>query len=590
MSLTKRSIVLVCALSALICAPVLAAPPRTPARPEAAPPRTRAHLDAVPGEVLVAIAGIGSDADAPLALGTGGRPTARDPGLAAVLAREGLESGAAIGVPPAASGWRFVRLRSARADFEPVQAAAELRATGAFRAVSPNYRLGLLATLPNDPYLGAQWYVESGIGTDIRLPLAWDVQKGSAAVVIAILDTGVDTGHPDLASKLWHNPGEIPGNGIDDDGNGYVDDALGWDFGDGDNDPDPTPILDPVYGIDEGFHGTFCAGIAAAATDNAEGIAGAGWNCRVMALKASNAAGDFTTAALTGGVAYAASMGAGVLSMSFGGPGDPGVPEYFQALVDMATSAGVVCVAAAGNDGTNVPVYPAACQNVIAVAATDEFGDRASFSNWGSYVDVAAPGASMWSSISRNYPIDEVSAIFYEFLWGWDDVHPYMYGDGTSFACPLAAGVCGLMRSLAPGLTPQQVALHLVATGDAIVFDFPIGPRVNAFNAVNPALLAVSPPQAPIRLRIEGNAPNPFRTATALRLALPAGGPARLVIYDCAGRAVRDLIDAPLPAGLHDVTWDGSANDGRPLPGGIYFARLESAGRTVEHKLVRLGR
>jgi subtilisin family serine protease len=369
-----------------------------------------------------------------------------------------------------------------------------------------------------------------------------------------------------------------------------VDDDRGWDFGDGDNDPDPTPIFEPIYGIDEGFHGTFCAGIAGAATDNAEGIAGAGWHCKVMALKASDAVGDFTTTALTAGVQYAATMGASVLSMSFGGPGDPGVPEFFQALVDLATSAGVVCVAAAGNDGNNLPVYPAACQNVIAVAATDELGGRASFSNWGSYVDVAAPGGSMWSTICRNYPIDEWSAIFYEFLWYWDTVNPYMYGDGTSFACPLVAGVCGLIRSMEPAATPQQVATHLIATGDAVAFDHPIGPRVNAFKAVNPALIAVSAREAAALLGIEGNAPNPFRDATTLRLALPAGGPARLVIYDCAGRVVRVLLDAPLAAGRHAVTWDGNGSNGRSLAGGIYFARLESAGRTVQRKLARLGR
>ena len=168
-----RAAVLVCALAALFCTPARASAPRASAHPEAAPPRTRAHLEVVPGEVLVAIAGVGIDADAPLAIGIGGRLSARDPGLAAALARSGLESGAAIGVPPAASGWRFLRLRSTRADFDPLRAADDLRATGAFRAVSPNYRFGLLATFPNDPYLGTQWYVDSGTGTDIRLPLAW---------------------------------------------------------------------------------------------------------------------------------------------------------------------------------------------------------------------------------------------------------------------------------------------------------------------------------------------------------------------------------------------------------------------------------
>ena len=142
---------------------------------------------------------------------------------------------------------------------------------------------------------------------------------------------------------------------------------------------------------------------------------------------------------------------------------------------------------------------------------------------------------------------------------------------------------------MAPAATPQQVATHLIATGDAIAFDEPIGPRVNAFNAVNPALVAVAVAEAVARLGIEWNAPNPFHGATTLGLALPAAGHTRLVIYDCAGRAVRTLVDATLPPGRRAVTWDGTGSDGRSLAGGIYFARLESAGASVQHKLVLLG-
>ena len=573
---------LVAALAIVLSVSASIAAPRTPAH---APPRTPASSSFVQGEILVAEQG-----EPPLALEAGGRLAPRDARVAAVLARHGLASGEAIGVPPAGSEWRFVRLRSAAPGFDPLAATSDLRATGAFRAVTPNYRMSLLSTLPNDPYLGDQWYVNSSPAADVRLPFAWDSQKGSSSVVIAILDTGVDTGHPDLASKIWHNPGEIPGNGVDDDGNGYIDDDRGWDFGDWDNDPDPEPIFDADTGIDVGFHGTFCAGIAGAATDNGEGIAGAGWKCSIMALKATDVNGAFNDAAIAAGVQYAAANGAKVLSMSFGGPGDPGVPEFFQALIDAANAAGVVCVAAAGNDGNNLLVYPAACSGVIAVAATDETGARASFSNWGSYVDVAAPGSSMWSSICRNYVVDDYSQVFYLYLWLWDGENPYMFGDGTSFACPLVGGVCGLIRNFQPGLTPAQVAAHLVATGDAVNFDHPIGPKVNAFNAVNPALVAVPADAAPARLGIQGSSPNPFRDHTTLQFSTAGDGPARLALYDCAGRRVRVLVEEPLPAGRHAVQWNGTAEDGRPLAGGIYFARLESAGRSVQTKLVRLGR
>jgi subtilisin family serine protease len=433
-----------------------------------------------------------------------------------------------------------------------------------------------------------QWYVYSGDPADIKLPQAWDLEHGSASTLIAILDTGVDTGHPDLASKIWTNPGEIAGNGIDDDHNGYIDDVKGWDFGDGDNDPNPGPMYEPDFGIDVGFHGTFCAGIAAAATNNVEGIAGAGWNCRIMPLKAADSSvGDLTLEAVSSGMTYAADMHASVLSMSLGAPEDPGVPEFFQALVDMCDAAGVLVVSAAGNDGTSARNYPAACNKVIAVAATDETNARASFSNWGSWVDVNAPGQDMWSSICRNYTIDDNSQIFYEFLWSWDGVNPYMYGDGTSFSTPLVAGVCGLIRSRWPFLTPQAAANVLVSRGDSVAFDHVIGRKVNAFKAVTAPVLAVAPAATAHGARLAGNTPNPFASETAIRLTTPTRGPAHLAIYDLSGRCVRRLLDVDaLAPGTHDVRWDGRDAAGRRLGSGIYFAQLSGAEGTSQRRIV----
>src|SRR5262249_22993482 len=145
-----------------------------------------------------------------------------------------------------------------------------------------------------------------------------------------------------------------------------------------------------------------------------------------------------------------------VLNMSFG-TADTTAREFFQDLVNQANAANVVCVAAAGNDSTSTPSWPAACNGVIAVGATDENGARAEFSNYGSWVDVAAPGAAVWSSISQNYDVDFLSYIIYVFFFGYDGENPYMFADGTSFASPLVAGVCGLIRSQMPTLTPAQV-------------------------------------------------------------------------------------------------------------------------------------
>jgi serine protease len=431
--------------------------------------------------------------------------------------------------------------------------------------------------------------VDDGGVADVSLPLAWDLERGDTSNVIVIMDTGVDVTHPDLASQIWHNPGEIAGNGLDDDGNGLIDDFEGWDFGVGDNDPKPEYTAD-ISGIDVGFHGTFCAGIAAAATNNGDGIAGAGWECRIMPLKVSHPVDGITSDAIAGAFVYAVDQRVSVISMSFGGPGDPGVPEFFQALADMATNAGVLCVAAAGNDGDSVPVYPAACDHVLAVAATDFDNARASFSNFGSWVDVAAPGSLMWSTICQNYTFTDLDQFFYIFLFGWDGVNPYMYGDGTSFACPLTAGICGLIRAHYPYLTPQLVIHHLIATGDAVVYDEPIGVKVNAFRAVSSVPTAVAFDKAAPPVARVGAAPNPVRGSGSIEFALPAAGPASLVLYDSAGRRVRTLLKGNLPAGPHATHWDGRNDRGVPLAAAVYFARLEARGTAVTTKVVLMDR
>jgi subtilisin family serine protease len=522
----------------------------------------------------------------------GGAPLSRDARMTGALASLGLERASGVGPTRSTTSSRRERvwlLTSRRPGFDPVAASRALEATGAVLAASPNYRFGLLSTLPDDLYLIYQWYVDDGGFADIHLPQAWDIARGDTSVVIAIIDTGVDTSHPDLASRIWHNWGEIPGNGLDDDGNGLVDDVTGWDFGIGDNDPKPEYTMDPS-GIDVGFHGTFCAGIAAAATNNGDGIAGAGWNCRIMPLKVSSPDSGLTSTAIAGAFAYAVDKGASVISMSFGGPGDPGVPEFFQALVDMATTAGTVCVAAAGNDGDSIRVYPAACDHVLSVGATDPDNARASFSNWGSWVDVAAPGSTMWSTICQNYTFTDLDQLFYMFLFGWDGANPYMYGDGTSFACPLVAGVCGLVRARYPYLTPQLVIQQIIATGDAVAYDQPVGVKVNAFNAVSatPTAVAVGErPPAPASVSV---APNPVPGSTAIHFDLPAEGHARLVLYDVAGRRVRTLAEGTLPSGPHIIRWDGRDDRGAPLPAAVYFARLESPGAVLKSKVVLLGR
>jgi subtilisin family serine protease len=496
-----------------------------------------------------------------------------------VLARHGLDRGTPLGRDA-----RFLRLVSTRSDFDAEAAAAELRATGRFRAVVAERSLTLHATIPNDTYLTSkEWFIQSPRDADLDLPEAWDIEKGSAATLIGVMDSGVDLGHPDLVGKIWTNPGEIPGNGIDDDGNGFIDDVNGWSFADSTAHVNPGPTIDPASGVDIGFHGTFVSGLAAAANNNAKGIAGAGWNCKILPIKVVRSDGGIALSAVTQAFEYAAQESVKVLNISFGGRG-PGLPEYFQALVDMANAANVLVVASAGNDGLDSLTYPAACAHVVAVGAIDSTGARSDFSNRGTWVDVCAPGELMWSSICRNYTFDGIQQFIYIFLFNWDGVNPYMNGDGTSFSAPLVAGVAGLIRSHYPPLTPDQVAARLVATGDLVSPSDSIGPRVNAYRAVTEGLLGVPAAGAPV-LALANAAPNPFRSRTGLTFTLGAAGHARLTIHDCAGRTVRSLVDADLLAGENRVTWDGRSEDGRTLANGLYFVRLEVGGKLLTRKL-----
>jgi subtilisin family serine protease len=533
----------------------------------------------VPGRVLVV------DDAGRLERGPRGELRARQPSLTGLLAKHGLSRCAALWRGAPASRTRCYALESSQPDFDPVLAAEELRATGLVRAAVPDLRLRL-HVVPNDPDVPIQWYVDDGSVADVRLPAAWNVEKGSPAVRIGVMDTGVDLGHPDLASKIWTNPGEIDGNAVDDDGNGYVDDVHGWDFGDGDDDPNPHAVPDPdAYDVDVGFHGTFVAAIAAAAPDNGEGIAGAAWNCRVVPLKVVNSAGDITLEAMTEAFAYATAKHLEVLNVSLGTPAEPGVAEYFQALVDAATAAGVLVVASAGNSGTADPNYPAACEGVLSVAATDETNARASFSSFGPTVRIAAPGSGMWSAICRNYTIDDFSLLFYEVFFYWDGERPYMLGDGTSFSAPLVSGTCALVRSRHPGWPPLTVASHMVGTGDAVAYDEPIGPRLDAFRAVTED--AVSVPVTPVGAYALDVTPNPSTADARIRFTLPVGGETRLRVYDCAGRLVRELASGAEPAGEHVFSWDGADSQGRQPSAGVYVMRLDTPMRTLRRKFVR---
>jgi len=267
--------------------------------------------------------------------------------------------------------------------------------------VEPNYRVRA-ARIPNDPRFPQLWGMHNTGQTggtedaDIDAPEAWDVATGvpeTSDVIVGIIDTGIDYLHPDLAANMWVNPGEIPGNGIDDDGNGYKDDVYGYDFFQEDGDPSDA------YG-----HGTHCAGTIAGVGDNGLGVAGVNWRCKVMAIRFLDASGYGNTGDAIESVIYGVNNGVKILSNSWGGGG---YSEALESAITYARDNGVLFVAAAGNWGMNTdsePFYPASYEvsNVISVAATDHKDMLASFSSYSDEsVDVGAPGVSILSSVPQ---------------------------------------------------------------------------------------------------------------------------------------------------------------------------------------------
>ncbi|MCE2885477.1 MAG: S8 family serine peptidase [Planctomycetaceae bacterium] len=297
--------------------------------------------------------------------------------------------------------------------------------------------------IPNDPSFGNLWGMRNtgqtvnadpGVsGADSRAYQAWDTFTGDANFVVAIIDDGTNNTHPDLAANIWSNPGEIAGNGVDDDANGYIDDTFGYDFYQRDNNPSNTA------------HGTHTAGTVGAVGNNGVGVAGVSWRCKMMVLRFLGPNGGYTSDAVLS-VQYMNQKQVKVSNNSWGGGG------FTQSLYDAinaSKSNGHVFVASAGNSGANSdtsPSYPGAynLDNIINVAATDNNDGRASFSNYGATsVDIGAPGVNILSTYGTN---------------------GYSYLNGTSMAGPHVAGAVALVYAANPGYTYSQVKNRIMST------------------------------------------------------------------------------------------------------------------------------
>lgn len=354
---------------------------------------------------------------------------------------------------------------------------AVLNADPAIDFAEPNYLL-TPDFEPNDPYYidyaANDSLLSGGYLNRLHMAAAWDIARGSPDIVVAIIDTGVDLDHEDIREALWRNPGEIPANGQDDDGNSLIDDVFGWDFA------AERPNVDDWYG-----HGSHVAGIVAARFHNGVGIAGMAPKARVMALGVFAPPGYGTFADEIEAILYATDKGARVINLSLG---STAYSRGEQMAVEYATRHGVVVAAAAGNDGREIYHWPSAHQAAIAVAATTAKDARASFSNMGAYVDVAAPGVAIWS-----------------LRMGGD----YRTLSGTSMATPHVAGLAALILGRNPALTPAEVraiiettATDLGAPGWDKSFGFGRIDALAALQATAP-YTGVIPPLTPDWLRLQ---------------------------------------------------------------------------------------
>ncbi|PIS11743.1 MAG: subtilase [Bdellovibrio sp. CG10_big_fil_rev_8_21_14_0_10_47_8] len=316
------------------------------------------------------------------------------------------------------------------------------------RLAEPNYIYRINKT-PNDPSFGKLWGLKNigqsdvragGVaGVDINVEKAWDITTGSKDVLVAIIDTGIDYDHPDLKENIWTNQAEANGKpGVDDDNNGIIDDIHGANF--------VNPKAPTGNPKDDHMHGTHCAGTIGARGDDGLGIVGVNWNVRLMPVKFLGADGSGSLDGALKSIDYATKMGARIMSNSWGGGGES---QTLKEAIQRANAAGALFVAAAGNDYSNndtQPSYPASYNvpNVLAVAAIDNKGQLAAFSNYGKKsVHVAAPGVNVWSSVLNG---------------------KYASLSGTSMATPHVSGVAALLASADPSLTNLQLKERLIKT------------------------------------------------------------------------------------------------------------------------------
>jgi len=446
----------------------------------------------------------------------------------------------------------------------------EYKATGLFKLIEPNYLgtgAGFSGLIPNDEwYDSRQWSLNNDgtfdasakSGADISMEQAWEITTGNPSTIICILDSGLRLEHPEFENRHWNNTGENLSNNSDDDANGYINDELGWDFVNDDNDP-----------TDDQGHGTNVTGIMAATGNNSIGYAGVDWQSKIMTGKILNSNNSGSYSDWIEAIYYSVNNGAQVINMSVGGSGNS---NFMEDACDFAHDNDVVIVVCMMNTDNDTPYYPSAYASTIAVGATDTNDERVdpffwsltSGSNFGSHIDLCAPGNFM-------YGLDYSSNTNYNSYWG-----------GTSQAAPLVAGVAALMKGIDPNLTVEEIRSKLRNSAvdqvgnsneDVAGWDQYHGAgRLNAWLAI----LSVEPPVSINELQKNTFeiSPNPVYPESEITIQFDGlNGEFLIDLYNNSGQRIsqikQDLID-------------GNLTINSPSESGIYFINISDKKQNLE--------
>ena len=450
------------------------------------------------------------------------------------------------------------------------KATQEYEATGLFLYVEPDAigsGAGTQAITPNDQYFARQWSFKNDgtftlspakVGADIKMPDAWAIEQGDSSIVVGVIDSGCKLDHPEFAKRIWKNRLEIPGNGLDDDANGYVDDVQGWNFVSNTNNP-----------ADDYGHGTNVTGIIGATGNNGIGYAGVDWNCKLMICKGLDNTNRGFYSWWIAAIYYAVNNGAKVINMSMGGLSNSAA---MQDAVNYAYARNVTIVASMMNDNTSVPYYPAALNHIVAVGSTNPndmrtspfFWSPTSGSSYGNHICVVAPG---------NY----IYGLSYQSNTSWNT-----YWGGTSQAAPHVTGLASLLLAQLPGRTPTQIRQILQTTSDDQVGNpnedargwdqyYGFG-RINAKRALETYILGSARAQSAPELLVF---PNPASQQLTIKLINQSLLNKEVIIRNDVGQVV-----------LKEVITSAEASLKLNLPPGLYMLSLPYKQALVTRKLL----